>query len=285
MSKLKVIQELTNSGGRLGRYRYAKVELDGTEMFMKQAISDNERENLYRELVWSDFLATQRDHCQGVGVRAPANGQVLDDGSYVSEWISGDVLVSPTDGRAWESHLARYTQLLVALDEAALTYQIPDVMRKFTTRQVSRQLEWWLRGVVLPEPLQAARKQIEAAADKFDYRMQHGDLTPWQILVDGDEWVVIDGERSGDDLPRFNDVAYSFGRLAIRSGNEPAAWRMLAEFAASQVTTPDEKWQLQQVIALRLLGMYGDAIKESDEVEQQVTEALLEEIMKRDTLK
>ncbi len=114
---------------------------------------------------------------------------------------------------------------------------------------------------------------VQESADGWSYTMQHGDLTAWQIMCVEDTWIVFDGERSGDDLPRFNDVAYSYGRLAIRCGQPEAAEKLLRDFI--QISELGDTKQLHGVILLRLLGMYGDSLRDGLNDECQLAEQLI----------
>jgi hypothetical protein len=106
--------------------------------------------------------------------------------------------------------------------------------------------------------------------------MQHGDFTAWQIFDNGPEWIIYDGERSGDDLPRYNDLAYSCGRLAIRCGEEVVADDRVKQFVLkATVDEADFYKDFRPIFTLRLLGMIGDAMRDSNESELQIAQKLL----------
>lgn len=265
---MKILRELSNIAGRAGRFRYAQVEIDDKTLFMKQALQDEEAEHLTRELLWCEYADRIAEKYPELGVRAPKFARLLEDGSFVCEWIDGELLALPTKPHRWVNNLDRFIEMLVAFDTTSSEYQ-PSTQYDITRRHPREQLNWWLRDIKQTDIISRAVKSIHDTADSWTYTMQHGDLTAWQIMrMADDEWVIFDGERSGDDLPRFNDVAYSYGRLALRCRRPEAAEQLLAGFI--RVSNIHDTRQLRGVILLRLLGMYGDSIRDGLDEERQM---------------
>lgn len=266
---MNIIRELSNIAGRTDRFRYAQVEIDGEVLFLKQALRDEEIEHLQRELLWCEYASRiEREHPM-LRVRAPNHARLLDDGSFVCEWVDGELLAIPTKPHRWVENLDRFVEMLVTFDETSKDYQAQK-QYEITRRHPREQLKWWLRDIEKTDIVSRAVKLVNDSADSWAYTMQHGDLTAWQIMrMADDEWVVFDGERSGDDLPRFNDVAYAYSRLALRCQRPEAAEQLLSGFIRSGKI--DDSRQLHGVILLRLLGIYGDSIRDRLDEERQMT--------------
>jgi hypothetical protein len=171
--------------------------------------------------------------------------------------------------------------MLAAFDEAAEHYHVPGELNDYSARDVEDRLHFWLRDVPDNPLVQEARHIFSQAFGNLDFTMQHGDLTPWQILNDHGTWIIIDGERSGDDLPRFNDVAYSYGRLAARCGDRAAADEMLVAFITRRNLSESViNGQLKPVMVWRLLGMLGDANEDINSEEYTRVEQILQDVLK-----
>ena len=282
MTDYEIINSLENRVGRTDRYQYAKIRRNGQTFFMKKALVVEEEENLVRELVWANFIQTNSELFDPLAVRAPYHAELLDASTYVCEWLDGSLLADPHDGKRWAAHMERYAALLAAIDEAVSHYIVPKNLRTYRCRQPLDQLEWWLREVPLSSDAHRTKKLVQQHIPQVEFRMQHGDLTPWQIMVVDDKWVVFDGERSGDDLPRFNDVAYSFGRLALRCNDEQAAWKLLGIFTRLRSLNRHEHRELYVVIFFRLLGMLGDSVRRDKNLDEQARiEKLLATCMRK----
>lgn len=269
MADYVIINSLENRVGRTDRYQYARIRRENQTFFMKKALVADEEENLTRELVWADFVEKNDTLFAPLAVRAPHHVELLDDSTYVCEWLDGCLLADPNDAKKWVKQLKKYAALLATIDEASSYYTVPESLCAYKRRQPLDQIGWWLREVPLSSVAQTAQALVHQHIMKADFRMQHGDLTPWQIMVVGDEWVVFDGERSGDDLPRFNDIAYSFGRLALRCNDEQAAWRLLDIFVKLRSLNSHEQKRLYIVILFRLLGMLGDCVRRDKNKDEQ----------------
>lgn len=251
-----------NVAGRQDRYRYAKVQRDDKYHFLKQSIDKQQNENLTRELVWQDFMQKVESSHTDLHLRAPRDITLEDDTTIINEWIDAPFVAGRHQPEIWRQVIDRYASMLVILDQQAEAYVISANLRKFTDREFKKQLDYWLRNIDMDiDPtIAGAYSYVVDKLPNVEYRMQHGDLTPWQIFDTGEEWVIFDGERSGDDLPRFNDLAYSYGRLAIRCGDQRTADDMLRIFMQKLSTTPEYfDTNMKPVFIFRLLGMLGDA--------------------------
>lgn len=271
----KLLHQFNNDAGRNDRYTYAKVELNGELRFQKFA-PQHEKEHLQRELVWADFMNYAKQQNPNSGFRGLSDVVLYDEDTLLTEWIDAPFVANMRDGDVWEANLKRYVEMLVFLDELSLQYHVPVYLKTYATRKPAEQLDWWLEST---EQTSLVLKAIDFVAEYTPgsrRTFQHGDLTPWQIFDTGKQWVIIDGERAGDDLPRFNDVAYSYGRLALRCNNPSAAERLLELFIHQRGLSDEEvNNDLRYALVFRLLGMVGDAAKDGNREEQDRAEALL----------
>lgn len=273
--KLTQIQSFNNIAGRNDRYTYAKAELDGAVRFMKFAPA-HEKEHLQRELGWADFMKHVEQQYSNSKFRGLRDVELYDEDTLLTEWVEAPFVADMEDGNAWELNIERYVQMLVLLDKASLEYYVPEHLKTYAMRQPTEQLDWWLEAAEQTPFVVKAIDFVTEYTDKSIRTFQHGDLTPWQIFDTAEQWIVIDGERAGDDLPRFNDVAYSYGRLALRCNNPSAAERLLELFVQQRGLSGEEiQNDLRYALVFRLLGMVGDAAKDGDSDELAAAEALL----------
>lgn len=253
-------QRFPNTFGRNGRYEYAMATKDDEVSFIKRALNQREEENLQRELLWNDFYSAVTHDYPDLQLKPLSRIELIDPRSLVTEWIDAPFVAEPSDGEGWARVLGRYTGMLCAFDEAAEDYVVPEHLSLPPDRDFEQVLTYWLRNVGDEAIVTKAREYVTAKAHTMTKRMQHGDLTPWQIFDRSGTWTVIDGERSGVDLPRFNDLAYGYGRLAIRCNEPESAEELLHGFIEQRQLPPTVvEDQIKPVLVLRLLGMLGDA--------------------------
>lgn len=275
-------QPVDNHYGRKGRYSYAVVEYQAQKLFLKTSLTPTGIGDIKRELVWADFMVYINKNSPNIRVRSPRKLRLLDESNLLMEYIDAPVVAKPNDGMAWRENIDRYVDTLVDLDTVAESYEIPGSLKTYHIRNIDAALNRWLRDVPVTPSIRRGLDCVSRSKSVFSYRLQHGDLTPWQIFELGKEWVIFDGERAGDDLPRFNDLAYSYGRLAIRCGDKLAADYMVEEFVKRRSVNITKFWkQFRPVLAFRLLGMIGDATRDNSLEELEIAICLLEDLINR----
>ena len=271
---------IENNFGRTDRYSYAIVEHDNKKLFLKTSLKPVGIGDIRRELVWADFMAIVERQHPAARIRSPRDIQLLDESNLLMEHIAAPVVAEPGDAVAWGSHIDRYIDVLTVLDKTAETYVVPDSLRTYKSRSLDDTLKRWLRDIDTTPDIDQGLDCVRQHESKLDYRLQHGDLTPWQIFDVSGDWVIFDGERAGDDLPRYNDLAYSYGRLAIKCRDIEAADYMLSQFIHRQELEFDVFWDDFMPVALfRVLGMIGDAARDKSSADLSIARSLLQDIL------
>ena len=80
------------------------------------------------------------------------------------------------------------------------------------------------------------------------------------MFEQGPNWIIYDGEKAGDHLPRFNDLAYGYGRLFTRLQDSETAAVMLKVFIDDSGIDRDVFFkQFLPVMTFRATGMLADA--------------------------
>ncbi len=178
--------------------------------------------------------------------------------------------------------------MLCDLDEAACEWTPSFTLDESRSDDIDSIWRGWLG-----EHHKRVIRYDEALARALSYKsgltrtMQHGDLTPWQIFKDGDEWVIYDGERSGIDLFRYNDLAYGYGRLYTKLRSPKTASVLLREFILRHSRSRQEFMQeFLPVLLGRAMSMLSDAYHDAPENDYvQYAEQLLELCLAEDVEK
>lgn len=256
-----------NINGRNDRFTYAKVLGDEQPLFLKKAISPELEVNLQRELLWADFVNHISKIEPEARIRGPKMIGYSEDGGLLMEYIDAPQVTSPSDGAAWKEKIDRYAYTLAVLDRHAEDYNVQWPTNEMATiDNIDKAWRRWFGGHYegsLPV-LTNAYKQIVSSTN-ISYRVQHGDLTPWQMFEQGEDWVIFDGEKAGNHLPRFNDLAYGYGRLFTRLKDSETASKILEKFIEYSGIDRDSFFKgFLPVMTFRATGMLADAYNDGE---------------------
>lgn len=253
-----------NANGRNDRYRYDKFRHDdGKWYFVKTAQSTELAPNLTREILWADFLNHVASSKPEARLKPPRIIGFDANGGLVMEFINAALVARPSSSTEWRAKMSRYARMLTLLDECAEGYQA--AWPEYSGFNIYNPDEVWQRWFGdhyddAQVTLQSARTIIDEYRGFLTFRVQHGDLTPWQIFELNDEWIIYDGEKAGDHLPRYNDLAYGYGRLYTKLKDPAAAAELLAVFLNHSSIDHDEFFkQFLPVMTFRATGMLADA--------------------------
>lgn len=268
---------LSNENGRTDRFVYAKVRDGDRWLFLKTAKLPELEQNLQRELLWADFVNNIAKKEPEARIRGMRMVGFQAEGGLLMEYMDAPLVASPSDGAAWKKKIDRYALMLQVLDKHATEYQAQWPSEGVVgLGDIDKVWQRWFGeryGEVLPR-LERAREIIVNA--NLEYCVQHGDLTPWQIFEDGDEWVIFDGEKAGNHLPRYNDLAYAYGRLYTRLKDAKTATELLEKFISYCGVNREAFFrQFLPIMTFRATGMLADAhndktrenyVKQADEL-------------------
>ncbi len=266
----------TNESGRNDRFEYAKVRVGDEWFFRKSAKTPELCDNLEREVLWSEFVSQATQDDKPVALFAPTIIGFDKEGALLSKFIDAPLVCSPKNAEPWLAQLDRYAAMLVVLDTAAqaTTLRWPDANQLNGIQNIDDAWSRWLGPYAKEVPqLEESKQYIKSAIPHLSLCVQHGDLTPWQMFADGEKWIIFDGEKAGDHLPRFNDLCYAYGRLYTRFHEHDAARTLLRLcIEKTNIKTTDFASQLLPVMLFRTVGMIGDAVH--DKNKQALNDAL-----------
>lgn len=272
MIPFETYEPFDNTRGRNDRYSYAKVKSGGREYFHKKVkLSPDLEDNITREIAWSEFMASVNQHFPDVGLRGPAIAD-SDTDSILMEYIDAPHLADDHNLRdRWIECIPRYAQMLYVLDQAAEGWSteggsiVIDYGRHRTENAFDIWHEWLGENTAKVERLDEAKLLVSDYRSNVMTRMQHGDLTPWQIFDDDGIWIIYDGEKCGTDLARYNDLAYGYGRLFTLLRSRDAASNLLNTFMEiANVDKNEFTSQFLPVMTGRAVGMLSDALHDRD---------------------
>lgn len=279
------VQPFENTNGANDRYSYAKARLQDNWYFIKIARDQEYEEGLQREYLWSEFMERVDVLLPSLHLDGPKIFKRIGKEALAFRWIDAPLVAERWDVLAWERNLERYAEMHVQLDRAAGDYSLPQVYTSLSHREIAGS-SWkrWVSGHVDEATITAAQQLFREHEKKVSLRLQHGDMSPWQIFdVDG-KWVIIDGEKAGVDWPRFSDVAQSYVRLHNIAKRPDLAKRFLGQFLTDIVMTKEEFYdQFIPVLVIRAVGSLADAdIDREHEPFQAEARTLVDACLSRD---
>lgn len=256
---------LTNEHGMNNRFRYAKAKKSGEWYFIKHADNKKEREGLHREVEWAKFMQYVTETKHDEHLKGPEIIDYISDHTLVFRYIDSPLLVERHDVASWRAHMKRYAAMLHTLDECAQSWR-PDSIEGRLSRTQDFDSIWrkWLGDNINDvERYNDATVVMTESIPQITTIMQHGDLTPWQIFAEGDTWTIYDGERSGMDLPRYNDLAYGYGRLYTMLHSKDAAKSLVDNYLE---VSGMNKWlfieKFRIALINRSIGIISDAFRD-----------------------
>jgi hypothetical protein len=253
---------ITNKRGRTDRFVYAKVRRGDKWFFVKRGLGPNTYINIQREQQWSEFMCHVALRYPDARIRGPVFRERLDPVTALFDYVDAPHLSDHHDLAAWQRILSRYAAVLDTIDRAGQDWT-PTTAVDGPRRSQGIQATWkaWLGdNIARVRLLPAATNIIDAYNPVASTRMQHGDLTPWQMFDDAGTWIVFDGEKSGTDLYRYNDLAYGYGRLFTMLRSRQTAAQLLGHFLDISGVDHQQFWaQFLPVMTSRAIGMLSDA--------------------------
>lgn len=271
MTSFELLHQFDNERGRNDRFTYSRVMQNGKELFYKQARSAEFSENLVREKLWADFMESVAAAFPNENLRGPIFDHFEGNDGIMMEYVDAPHLADHRDLDSWRRNMIRYARMLYVLDQAAEEWSdvLSSVTPDYTDHRTKKFFKVWERWLGDNKSrvtrLDEARVLVEEYEGMTSVRMQHGDLTPWQIFDNEGTWVVYDGEKSGTDLLRYNDLAYGYGRLFTVLRSPESAAQLLNEYIkVSKVNEEQFAKQFLLVMTGRAVGMLSDALRDRD---------------------
>lgn len=259
-------ETITNAHGRNDRFEYAKILRGQNVLFLKRALNPSLRLNIQREKLWAEFMNYVVSHYPDAHLKGPVIREHVDADTILFDYINASHLSVVATLEPWEANMLRYAAMLNTLDLAAENWTADTVID--APPRSERMFATWDKWLGMNKDrflrLAEVRQLVENNQPYMVTRMQHGDLTPWQIFDDGQTWIIYDGEQSGIDLYRYNDLAYGYGRLWTLLRSPDAAADLLRAFLEVSQTPCDEFFkQFLPVVTARAVGMLADAYNDA----------------------
>jgi hypothetical protein len=259
------------------KHSFCKLEKDGKFYFAKYSIDHSVRENSIITDIWWCEIIQKLAKSHGLKIKTP---KIIDHSGYwyIAEWIEARPSVTPGDPASKiDQYLEQYAECLVALDKIEISHldKLPPADKGSTTHaELDRRWQKWTKrplaeGLITNEQMSQAHHIIQTHQQYVTPHFQHGDFTPWHLLIDGQKnWWLIDGEHASIEKPRYYDLAYMYSRIFTRLHSPKHAAKLLRIFA-NKAEISQEKLYLTflPIITSRAVGMYFDAlndIKEDD---------------------
>jgi hypothetical protein len=274
-----------NEHGRNDRFSYAKVRRGDEWYFLKTAQQPELQENLQREFLWAEFMQHVAVRHPEAQLRAPHVLGFEPDGGLLMEYIDAPQVATSSDIEGWKAHMDRYAKTLAVLDECSdWDAPWPDSSQLSGVADIHKVWHRWL-GEYYDDVsnLREAHQLVAEGLPTLHMCVQHADLTPWQMFANGDEWIIYDGEKAGDHLPRYNDLAYGYGRLFTRLQDPHAAGDLLRKFLIHSGVNQDQFWrEFLPILTFRSVGMLADAYHDTDRDYVDGAQDLLRRCLGRD---
>lgn len=285
----KVLNQITDNS----RFSTYQVEKDKKQYFLKCAKDGLER-NLANDVWWSLTLNRIVEGKPKIGVRAPNVVEYHSDWA-VFEWIDGKELASPSSSNeAFQAQIPYLSELLFQLD-SVLQVSIdnnPFVEKSESAPYTLLNTKWpqWTelplkQGFISQSDVDNANLLVSEWSKYVQAGLAHGDFSPWHILVNQNEKVLIDGDHSSLIKPRYYDLAYIYSRLYSRNSAKQETAELLQSFMdKSGVQKDDFAKSFIPVLTSRAIGVCNDASRdlESGHDYRKVSAELLQLCLKKD---
>lgn len=269
---------ITNSNGANTRFWYAKVRKHNTWFFVKVATSDAYIKNLENEYLWSEFMDRVAVLVPGMHLKGPHITQKIGRDALVFDYIDAPMVAVRGDASSWHTRLQRYTDTLVKLDKLSSDFSLSHVYTKLNHPFELDNASWrkWVEGAVDPLLIDNAKKVFKKYEWNVTLRLQHNDMSPWQIFEQGDTWIIIDGEKADIQSPRFNDVAQSYVRMHNTTRDPALAKDFLRQFMSGIAMDQTEFYQqFIPVLTMRAVGSLADAHSDLEHIDYTAEARLL----------
>ncbi len=268
------------------RFMYVKARRVGSWYFVKIAKQAELIENLERECLWAEFMDRVDVLNPTMRLRGQHLVQRIGDDGLVFEYIDAPQVAPRGDAERWRANLQRYADMHVQLDKAAGDFSLPRTYTYLSNKFEPAGNSWkeWVVGHVDQKIIDEAKSLFAEYERNVTLRLQHNDMSPWQIFdIDG-QWVIFDGEKAGVEIARFNDIAQSYVRMHNTAHDERMAKDFLEIIIAGIGMSRKEFYAaFIPVLTLRSVGSLADSdIDGSTANYQTEAMALVEKCLSRD---
>ena len=255
-----------NDNGANHRFTYAKARRQNDWFFIKIATGEQYTQNLVNENLWCEFMDRVDVLSPGMKLKGPHIVQKIGHDALVFEFIDAPMVATPGDASAWRTHLKRYAETLVKLDTLSGDYSLSHIYTKLNHPYEFDTYSWrkWVEGNVDPLLVKQAKKLFKKYESNVTLRLQHNDMSPWQIFEQGDTWIIFDGEKANLQSPRFNDAAQSYVRMHNSAHDAALAKDFLNTFIVGIGMEYTEFYpQFIPVLTMRAIESLADSIIDS----------------------
>ena len=251
------------------RFDYAIGTKGPKKFFVKSAKTRQYHTNIQREVVWNEFMNRVEAFYPERNFAGLRIERRVGAGSLVFDYLDAPLLADDDELAAWQAQMVRYANMCETFDRVAVNWKA-DNLPDEPSRSLQLYGTWkgWLGGAVSRVPhLDKARTLVEASQFKLMRCLQHGGpLTPCEIFVDGDRWVIVDGERCGTDLFRYTDLADAYCRLYGYHGAKSSAQELLQNFILHHGRPSDQFLpDFIPVLTHRCVALIADALRDQAE--------------------
>ena len=252
-----------NPSGHDERYEYAKGRQGTAWYFVKTARSKRYNPHIQREVVWNEFMNRVEAFYPAGKFVGPRIERRIGEGGLVFDFVDAPLLADGDELIAWQANISRYAEMLETFDRVAVNWKAENLPDE-PSRSLHIYSTWqgWLDGHLDEvKYLNKARHLVETASFKMTRCLQHGGpLTPRDIFVAGERWLVFDGEHCGSDLFRYTDLADGYARLYAYYGAKASATELLQNFMQRH-ERPREDFleEFIPVLAHRSVALLSDA--------------------------
>lgn len=250
------------------RFATYQVEKDQKQYFLKCAKAGLER-NLSNDVWWSMTLNRIVEGKPEIDIRAP---QVVrfEYNWVLFEWVEGKELATPDIQDSDIVRLVPYiSNVLFGLDQTirVAISESPFVEPSDSAPYTMLDTKWpqWTKkpleqGFLTQGHIDKSKTLLDDWAQYVQAGLAHGDFSPWHILVNDKEKVLIDGDHSSIVKPRYYDLAYIYSRLYSRNHARASVAQLLKDFMKKSPIDKDAFAKaFLPVLTSRAIGVCNDA--------------------------
>ncbi len=270
----KTSSRLTEKGYRVIRIEqpwrnvWAQLEKDGQDFFFKMASTPGVGQRLENEIAWNRLVGAQISKKKIGSFTVPQieeGGHIESLPFYISPFYHGQLLSTSAafDANGVSKHLDQIVEMNMFITSLPLLdsprdkkFPDPNDFLADSIAKYQNRAERFER-----EDLSPVVEMIHQLKDNYRPTVNHGDFTPWHMIDNPDQIVLIDGEHGSSLMPIFYDSAYFYERVYV-DGQGPDLAKQYLSLLYQQLPNDLQKefeTTFRPILAVRLIGGYNDA--------------------------
>lgn len=234
---------------------------------MEQNPAQSDQPSIKSEIAWNLKLSQRLNPTMKVKIPTVIDHGVIDGKHYIiTPYYEGRLLCqkfakATPAVQVWFPAIVSFDLALERL--SLIDMGMPEVNAGQLNRDFVTKTKGWLEDLQSDQQdkLYWLTNFIGRSDNRLWNSVNHGDLTPWHLVVEGDHLVVIDAEHGMRPKSKYYDVVFFAHRLATQCYGLDLAKAYLKLFRTKLDMFSQEEFELalNSIMASRIIGGFWDA--------------------------